>query len=234
MLRCRLLLFACAIPFAMSPTARAQLAPVHAGGVDADAMAQVYASMGNPGSAARMSDSEASCEQLYAESSYLEARMAAMPKADDPMEASAKMQEEMLQAQKKMMGGMRAKGMASSLLSMVPGVGGIAGSLASSAMSRGPNLEAMGEVTRKAMARMQESTQAMMALSQLQMRNAHVTELFLSRDCKVSTLDQTAVSASRVRLEQTTGAHSRVEPPRAAPAGDDTEAAPTQPTGSTP
>jgi hypothetical protein len=144
-----------------------------------------------------------------------------MPKAPDPMAASAQMQEEMLQAQKKMMGGMRAKSMASSLLGMVPGVGGIAGGLASSAMSRGPNMDAMGEVTRKAMARMQESTQAMMALSQLQMRNAHVTELFLSRQCKVSMLDQAAVGVSRARLEQTRGAE-------AAPAAANPHAPPAQ------
>jgi hypothetical protein len=220
MLRCCLLLLVCTIPLSMSSTANAQAAPPDTG-MDADAMAQMYASMGNPGSAARMSDSEASCEQLYAESAYLDARMAAMPKAPDPMAASAQMQEEMLQAQKKMMGGMRAKSMASSLLGMVPGVGGIAGGLASSAMSRGPNMDAMGEVTRKAMARMQESTQAMMALSQLQMRNAHVTELFLSRQCKVSMLDPTAVAASRARLEQTRGAE-------AAPAAANPHAPPAQ------
>ena len=233
MLRCCLLLFVCAMPFAISSPARAQLAPVNSG-MDADAMAQMYTSMGNPGSAARMSDSEASCEQLYAESTYLDARMAAVPKAPDAMEASAQMQEEMLQAQKKMMGGMRAKGMASSLLSMVPGVGSIAGGLASSAMSRGPNLDAMNEVTRKATARMQESTRAMMALSQLQMRNAHVTELFLSRDCKVSKLDKAAVSASRVRLDQTQGTQSRPEHLEAAPASTSTQATPTQLGGSTP
>jgi hypothetical protein len=233
MLRCCLAFIACAILQPISFAATAQLAPDNTG-MDSDAMAQIYTSMGNPGSAARLSDSEASCEQLYAESTYLDARMAAMPKAPDPMEASAKMQEEMLQAQKKMMGGMRAKGVASSLLSMVPGVGSIAGGLASSAMSRGPTLDAMNEVTRKATARMQESTQAMMALSQLQMRNAHVTGLFLSRDCKVSTLDKAAVSASRVRLDQTQGAQSRPEHLEAAPASTGTQAPPTQSGGSAP
>lgn len=231
--RCCLLFLVCAILLSMASTARAQLTPVDTG-MDADAMAQMYASMGTPGSAARMSDSEASCEQLYAESAYLDARMAAMPKAPDPMQASARMQEEMLQAQKKMMGGMRAKSMASSLLGMVPGVGGIAGSLASSAMSRGANMDAMGEVTRKAMAQMQESTQAMMALSQLQMRNAHVTELFLSRDCKVSMLDQAAVAASRVRLDQTRGVQSKAEHPETAPASTGAQGTSTQSSGSTP
>ena len=96
-----------------------------------------------------MSDSDASCEQLYAESDYLDARVAAMPKAMDPMEVSARMQEDMMAAQKKAMGGMRAKGMASSLLSMIPGVGGIAGGLASSALSRcGGGMVAAGEATR--------------------------------------------------------------------------------------
>ena len=128
-------------------------------GMDPEAMAQMYTSMGDPGSAARMSDSDASCEQLYAESDYLDARVAALPKAMDPMEASAKLQEDMMAARKKAMGGMRAKGMASSLLGMIPGVGGIAGGLASSALSRGGGgMDAVDEATRKAMKEMQDSS----------------------------------------------------------------------------
>lgn len=203
-MRCRFsrMLFLAMLCPISSPLLAQAVAQTEVEAMDSETMAQMYASMGNPASAARMSDSDATCEQLYAESAYLEARVAALPKAEDPMQASMKMQEEMLQAQKKMMGGMRAKSMASSLLGMVPGVGGIAGGLASSAMSRGPNLDAMGEAQRKAMAQMQESTQAMMAVSQLQMRNSHVTQLFLSRSCKVSTLDPEAISAARARLEQ--------------------------------
>lgn len=174
-------------------------------GMDPEAMAQMYSSLGEPGSAARMSDSDASCEQLYAESAYLDARVAAMPKAMDPMEASAKMQEDMMAAQKKAMGGMRAKGMASSLLSMIPGVGGIAGGLASSALSRGGGMEAAGEATRKAMKEMQDNNQAMMASAQLQMRKGHVTQLFLARNCKVSTLDAAQVANARGSLEASKG-----------------------------
>lgn len=203
-MRCRLsrMLSLTMLCLISSPLLAQGVAEAEAQAMDAQGMAQMYASMGNPASAARMSDSDATCEQLYAESAYLEARVAALPKAEDPMQASMKMQEEMLQAQKKMMGGMRAKSMASGLLGMVPGVGGIAGGLASSAMSRGPNLDAMGQAQRKAMTQMQESTQAMMAVSQLQMRNSHVTQLFLSRSCKVSTLDPEAITAARARLEQ--------------------------------
>lgn len=175
-------------------------------GMDPEAMAQMYSSLGEPGSAARMSDSDASCEQLYAESAYLDARVAAMPKAMDPMEASAKMQEDMMAAQKKAMGGMRAKGMASSLLSMIPGVGGIAGGLASSALSRGGGgMEAAGKATRKAMKEMQDNNQAMMASAQLQMRKGHVTQLFLARSCKVSTLDAAQVANARGSLEASKG-----------------------------
>ena len=199
---CRLMLFA--VVLSLPCMASAQAMPDVAA-MDPDAMAQMYTSMGNPGSAARMSDSEATCEQLYAESTYLEARVAAMPKAQDPMQASVKMQEEMMQAQKKMMGGMRAKGVASSLLGMVPGIGGIAGGLASSAMSRGGNMDAINEVTRKAMADMQKNTQAMMAVAQLEMRNDHVTQLFLSRGCRVSTLDASSLSTARSHLERSDG-----------------------------
>ncbi|MET0655249.1 MAG: hypothetical protein ABWY48_09450 [Pseudoxanthomonas sp.] len=188
--------------------------------MDPDAMAQRYASMGDPGNAARMSDSDASCEQLYAESEYLDARVAALPRAADPMEASARMQREIMEAQKKAMNGMRAKSMASSLLGMVPGVGGIAGSLASSAMGRGDGgMGAMNDATRKMMREMAESNRAMMAASQLQMRNSHVTGLFLSRDCKVSRLDHAAVATARANLESSGGA-----PAGSAPASHQPEA----------
>ena len=205
-------LFSIAMMLVFAGACRAQSADM-----DPEAMAQMYTSMGDPGSAARMSDSDASCEQLYAESDYLDARVAAMPKAMDPMAASAKLQEDMIAARKKAMGGMRAKGMASSLLGMIPGVGGIAGGLASSALSRGGGgMDAMDEATRKAMKEMQESSQAMMAGAQLQMRKGHVTRLFLARDCKVSTLDQSLVADARNSLEASKGESAAIVVPRAA------------------
>jgi hypothetical protein len=173
--------------------------------MDPEAMAQMYSAMGAPGGAARMSDSDASCEQLYAESGYLDARVAALPRAIDPMEVSARMQEDMLAAQKKAMGGMRAKGMASSLLGMIPGVGGIAGGLASSALRGDGGMDAAGEATRKAMEEMQDNNQLMMAGAQLQMRKGHVTQLFLARGCKVSALDQSLVATARGSLEASRG-----------------------------
>lgn len=204
--------FAIAMMLALAGACRAQSA-----GMDPEAMAQMYSSMGEPGSAARMSDSDASCEQLYAESGYLDTRVAAMPKAVDPMEVSAKMQEDMMAAQKKAMGGMRAKGIASSLLSMIPGVGGIAGGLASSAMSHGGGgMEAAGEATRKAMKEMQDNNQVMMAGAQLQMRKGHVTQLFLARNCKVSTLDQSLVASARNSLEASKGESAAMAVPQAA------------------
>ena len=170
--------------------------------VDPEAMTQMYQSMGSPGSVARMSDSDASCEQLYAESDHLQSRLAALPKVADPLETSARMQESILDAQKKAMAGMRAKSMASSLLGMVPGVGGLAGGLASSAMGRGDGgMGAMNEATQKMMKEMQESNRTMMAAAQLEMRKDHVTQLFLSRSCRVSSLDGQAVAIARAGLE---------------------------------
>jgi hypothetical protein len=201
MSRIRLSTLAMAAMLVFAGACRAQSADI-----DPEAMAQMYSSMGDPGSAARMSDSDASCEQLYAESDYLDARAAAMPKAMDPMEVSAKMQQDMMAAQRKAMGGMRAKGMASSLLGMIPGVGGIAGGLASSALARGGGgMEAAGEATRKAMKEMQDNNQVMMAGAQLQMRKGHVTRLFLARNCKVSTLDASQVASAHRNLETSKG-----------------------------
>lgn len=212
MSRISVIAFSIAMMLALAGACRAQSVDL-----DPEAMAQMYSSMGDPGSAARMSDSDASCEQLYAESDYLDARVAAMPKAMDPMEVSARMQEDMMAAQKKAMGGMRAKGMASSLLSMIPGVGGIAGGLASSALSRGGGgMEAAGEATRKAMKEMQENNQVMMAGAQLQMRKGHVTRLFLARECKVSTLDRSLVARAYASLEASKGESAAMAVPQAA------------------
>jgi hypothetical protein len=212
MSRISVIAFSIAMMLALAGACRAQSVDI-----DPEAMAQMYSSMGDPGSAARMSDSDASCEQLYAESDYLDARVAAMPKAMDPMEVSARMQEDMMAAQKKAMGGMRAKGMASSLLSMIPGVGGIAGGLASSALSRSSGgMEAAGEATRKAMKEMQDNNQAMMAGAQLQMRKGHVTRLFLARECKVSTLDRSLVASARASLEASKGESAALAIPQAA------------------
>jgi len=212
MSRISVIAFSIAMMLALAVACRAQSVDI-----DPEAMAQMYSSMGDPGGAARMSDSDASCEQLYAESVYLDARVAAMPKAMDPMEVSARMQEDMMAAQKKAMGGMRAKGMASSLLSMIPGVGGIAGGLASSALSRsGGGMEAAGEATRKAMKEMQDNNQVMMAGAQLQMRKGHVTRLFLARECKVSTLDQSLVASARGSLEASKGESAAMAIPQTA------------------
>jgi hypothetical protein len=203
---------AMAVMLVFAGASRAQSADI-----DPQAMAQMYPSMGDPGSAARMSDSDASCEQLYAESDFLDARVAAMPKAIDPMEVSARMREDMMAAQKKAMGGMRAKGMASGLLGMIPGVGGIAGGLASSALSRGGGgMEAAGEAARKAMKEMQDNNQAMMASAQLQMRKDHVTRLFLARNCKVSTLDPSQVAGAQRSLQASKGESAAMPVPPAA------------------
>jgi hypothetical protein len=197
--------FLCCLYLLTTPVStRAQENPVAATDMpmDPEAMAQMYASMGAPTNVARMSDSDASCEELYAESEHLQARVAALPKADDPLESSVRMQESIMEAQKKAMIGMRAKSMASSLLGMVPGVGGIAGSLASSAMGRGDGgMGAINEATQDMMKELQESNRSMMAVAQLETRNSHVTQLFLSRSCKVSTLDPTLVSNARRRFQ---------------------------------
>lgn len=155
---------------------------------------------------ARLTDSDASCEQLYAESEWLGARIAALPQAPDPMEMSRQMQEDMRQAQKKMMAGQRARSFGSALLGLVPGAGMASGALSS--LGGRPNTDALYDAMDKNMKAQQDGMAAMMQRAQLQGRREHLTDLFLDRACKVSTLDRTAVARATARLDATGGAHA--------------------------
>ncbi len=159
---------------------------------------------GQPPDVARLSDSDASCEQLFAESEWLRTRIASMPKGPDPMEMSRQMQEDMRQAQKKMMSGQRARGIGSALLGLVPGAGMAAGALSSLGRS-GPNTDALYDAMDKNMKAQQESMEAMGRLAQLHGRREHLTGLFLDRRCKVSGLDRNAVAHATARLDASDG-----------------------------
>lgn len=151
-----------------------------------------------PINVARMSDSDLTCEQLYAESAVIEQRMAGMPRPEDPTALAARMQQEMMDDVQKQQAAMRARSMASSVLSMVPGVGG----LASSALApRGVDSTHMDEQMTRYMQQVQQMQARMRALAEQDARRAHVTNLFLSRGCKVSTLDQAKLQAARRALE---------------------------------
>lgn len=147
---------------------------------------------------ARLSDSDATCEQLYAEAEWLGTRIAALPKAVDPMELARQSTEDMRQAQKKMMGGQRARSFGSALLGLVPGAGMAAGALSS--LGGRPNTDAMYDAMDKTMQAQQASMATMAQQAQLHGRREHVTELFLERSCKVSTLDRAAVAQATTQL----------------------------------
>lgn len=153
--------------------------------------------MGNMQSVAKMSDGDASCEQLFAESEQLQKEIATLPKPEDPMAISQKMTDDIMASQRKAMQGARAKSLASSVLSMVPGVGGLAASALSPAMRSMPDTSKDMEKHMKAL---QESTAANMAIYQRQARQQHVTDLFLDRSCKVSQLQADALARARVQF----------------------------------
>lgn len=184
----------------------------------ASAQAQVMADdglgmmgMGQMPSVAKMSDGDASCEQLFAESEHLEKEIAALPKGEDPMAISQKMTDEIMESQRKAMQSARAKGMASSLLSMVPGVGGLASQALSPGM--GSMMGDTNEAMQKQMKALQESTAANMAVYQRQARQQHLTDLFLDRQCKVSQLQPEALSQARAQWAAPATAASAVAEP---------------------
>jgi hypothetical protein len=153
--------------------------------------------MGAMPSVAKMSDGDASCEQLYAESEQLQKQIAALPKPEDPMAISQKMTDDIMNAQRKATQGARAKSFASTVLSMVPGVGGLAASALSPGMRSMPDTSADMQKHMKAL---QESTAANMAIYHRQARQQHVTDLFLERSCKVSQLQPDALARARAEF----------------------------------
>lgn len=162
-------------------------------------MADAGAMMDGAMTVARLSDAEASCEQLYAEATHLEGVVAAMPKPQDPAALAMKMQADMRAAQQKMIAGQRAKSIGTSLLSLVPGAGMVAGAV-SSMGSRGAGTAAFDRTIEESMRAQQESAEAMMAVSRLQARQGYVTQLFVERGCKPSGLDAGAVASATAAL----------------------------------
>lgn len=150
------------------------------------------------GSVARLTDAEASCEQLYAEAGDIAERIEAMPRPEDPGELAMRMQADMQEAQKKMMASQRAKSVGSSLLAMVPGVGGIAaGSMLG---GRGASMDGFNKAMEKGMKEQQANMAAAMAVGRLQARQGYVTNLFVERGCKPSQLDRGIVAAEKAAL----------------------------------
>ncbi|MBS0218930.1 MAG: hypothetical protein JSR63_12250 [Proteobacteria bacterium] len=175
-----------------------------AGAATAQVMPGPMSMAGAPADVVRLSDADASCEQLYAEATWLEKQIAAQPKAPDPMEAARQMQEDMQKAQQRMVNGARAKGLASSLLGMVPGVGGLAAGALSSVASR-PGGGAMQDAIDKSMRVQQESMEIGRRTVVMQDRREHLTKLFLERQCKVSQLNREQVAVATSHLEKGSG-----------------------------
>lgn len=191
------------LAIAMAAPATAQVAP--------DPMSM----MGMPADVARLSDADASCEQLYAEATWLEQRIAALPPPPEPMQAARQMQEDMRKAQQRMINGQRARSLGSTLLGLVPGVGGLAAGAASSLAGR-PDGSAIYDAIDKSMQAQQEGMAATMRMANLQARREHVTRLFLERQCKVATLDQAAVARTTVQLAASEGDDAEAPTPAAA------------------
>lgn len=182
----RFLVAACIVPTALAASV------AHAQMPDPSVFAQAA-------NVSRLTDSDATCEQLFAEAEWLGGRIAALPKAPDPMELARQSTEDMRQAQKKMMGGQRARSFGSALLGLVPGGGMAAGALSS--LGGRPNTDALYDAMDKTMQAQQASMATMAQQAQLHGRREHVTELFLERSCKVSTLDRAAVTQATTQLE---------------------------------
>ena len=199
--------------------AAAMTAPVAAQSTMADAGAMFDGTM----AVARLSDAEASCEQLYAEATHLERTVAAMPKPEDPATLAMKMQADMREAQQRMVAGQRARSLGTSLLSLVPGAGMVAGAV-SSLGSRGAGTAALDKTIEDSMRAQQDSVAAMMALARLQARQGYVTQLFVERGCKPSQLDAAAVAVAAAALGDS-GADAIDPPPTAKAAGNAQDAA---------
>jgi hypothetical protein len=128
----------------------------------------------------KITDGALTCEQLYAESMALEQSMARHRTASDAAQQEANV------AQEAMMKGARgsmAAPMATSVLSMIPGVGMFSGLAAQASMQA--QMSSMQESTQQMTASYQRMAQAQEQLGMAQARNDHLVGLFLAKNCKL-------------------------------------------------
>ncbi len=162
---------------------------------DAESFA-LPANMGNaafagpPMGVRKMTDSDLSCQQLFAEAEGLEKTLAEQKAAAASVQQAADDTRNAMMEQAMGGGGIQATSMASGLLSMIPGVGMAAGLVGSAASQAATSARMAGiqESTRKMMETQQKAIDMQQSMYYSQARHDHLVELFLKKDCKVSQL----------------------------------------------
>lgn len=135
----------------------------------------------------KLSDGELSCAQIYAETQALEKTgEAQQAEATQAQQAMAQSQDEMMKQANGMRGGGVGSAIGNSVLGMIPGAGYVQGmAMQAAASARMANMQ---DNVNKMMQAQNQLMNHEQALELTRARSEHLTELFLKKGCKLSSL----------------------------------------------
>lgn len=154
-----------------------------------EAMAARYGSP--PAGVKKISDARLSCEQIHTETETLQAKLAEQQAAAT---ATLKAAEDARQKMFQQSGGglsslQGGASTATNLLSMIPGVGAVAGMFGgmTAQASMNSRMAEAQQSTNVLMETQQKAMDAQIAMGTTQARHEHLVEMFLARNCKLPT-----------------------------------------------
>jgi hypothetical protein len=152
-----------------------------------EAMAARYGSP--PAGVKKISDASLSCAQIHAETETLQARLSEQQAAAmATLKAADDARQKMLQQSGGGLSSLQSgASTATSLLSMIPGVGAVAGMFGgmSAQASMNSRMAEAQQSTNALMETQQKAMDAQMAMGATQARHEHLVDMFLARNCKL-------------------------------------------------
>lgn len=170
------------------------LPPQASGSVESSAPESVAAATaarysGQPAGVKKMSDARLTCPQIHAETEALQARLAEQQaETMATLTAAEDARQKMLQQTGGGLSSLQSgASTATGLLSMIPGVGmvaGMFGGISQQATMNSRMAEAQ-QTTNAMMATQQKALDAQMAMAATQARHEHLVDMFLAKNCKL-------------------------------------------------
>jgi hypothetical protein len=165
-------------------------APVESSAPESAAAAAASARYGGqPAGVKKMSDARLTCPQIHAETEALQARLAEQQSdAMATLAAAEDARQKMLQQTGGGLGSLQGgASTATGLLSMIPGVGMVAGMFGGISQQAAMNsrMAEAQQTTNAMMATQQKALDAQMAMGATQARHEHLVEMFLAKNCKL-------------------------------------------------
>lgn len=144
----------------------------------------------------KLSDSELTCAQIYAETRELEqTSRSRQMEAMQAHQAMTETQDEMMKQADRMRGGGMGAAVGSSLIGMIPGAGQVQGhAMRATADARRAGMQESAHKMVQAQTRLMNAEQS---LEHVQARAEHLAGWFLTKGCRLSEVESTAASKAR-------------------------------------